>query len=141
MNIGARIYYEKSTGNIIVNTGQRSGDVIETTVEQDFYSYAVLAERVPETVGVIQLDYGQYAADYAQGGYIARVDMDTLEPLFTYPDPVDPETPQEPRAALSKQVDALVQDNTLLKAQSSALSERADFVEDVIAEMATQVYK
>lgn len=36
---------------------------------------------------------------------------------------------------------SLKQDNTLLKAQSSALSERADFVEDVIAEMATQVYK
>ncbi|WP_128102777.1 hypothetical protein [Paenibacillus sp. DCT19] len=40
-----------------------------------------------------------------------------------------------------KEFESLKQDSTLLKAQSSALSERADFVEDVIAEMATQVYK
>ena len=40
-----------------------------------------------------------------------------------------------------EEFEGLKQDNTLLKAQSSALSERADFVEDVIAEMATQVYK
>lgn len=40
-----------------------------------------------------------------------------------------------------EEFESLKQESTLLKAQSSALSERADFVEDVIAEMATQVYK
>ncbi|MFE0619713.1 hypothetical protein [Bacillus altitudinis] len=141
MQIGMRIYYELATGNVIVNTGERSGDVVATTEEQDLATYFALRDRVPETVNMIQLEYGAYAEDYAEGGTITRIDLDTLEPLFTYPDPIDPETPQEPRPALSKQVEALVQDNTLLKAQSNALSERADFVEDVIAEMAEQVYK
>ncbi|MGF6356756.1 hypothetical protein ABIE27_004680 [Paenibacillus sp. 4624] len=107
MDVGARIYYEKSTGNVILNTGQRSGDVIETTVEQDFDSYKVLAERVQQTVGMVQLDYGAYSADYAEGGVITRIDLDTLEPLFTYPNPVDPEKPTEPRPALSEQVGSL----------------------------------
>lgn len=40
-----------------------------------------------------------------------------------------------------EEFETLKQDSTLLKAQSSALSERADFVEDVIAEMAVQVYE
>ncbi|CAI6073884.1 hypothetical protein PAECIP112173_02304 [Paenibacillus sp. JJ-100] len=40
-----------------------------------------------------------------------------------------------------EEFESLKQESTLLKAQSSALSERADFVEDVIAEMATQLYK
>lgn len=39
------------------------------------------------------------------------------------------------------EINYLKHDNTLLKAQNLALSERADFVEDLIAEMAMQVYQ
>ncbi|WP_180287168.1 hypothetical protein [Paenibacillus sp. LK1] len=139
--IGSRIYYDKATGNVIQEIGQRSGGVSETTPDQDFASYTSLAERVPDTVGMMQFEYDQFKLDYEVGGVITRIDLETMEPLFTFPDPTDPEAPQEPRPALSKQVDALIQENTLLKAQSNALSTRADFVEDVIAEMAEQVYK
>lgn len=38
------------------------------------------------------------------------------------------------------EIEQLQQENLLLKAQNNALSERADFIEDIIAEMATQVY-
>jgi len=57
MQIGRKIYYEKSTGNVILDTGEREGSVVETTTAQDFASYVVLSQRVPETVGVIQLVY------------------------------------------------------------------------------------
>ncbi|WP_222124437.1 phage tail protein [Paenibacillus xylanexedens] len=107
MNLGCKIYYDKSTGNVIVNTGERSGYVVETTWEQDFASYLVLSDRVQETVGMIQLEYGECAADYAEGGVITQINLDNKKPMFTYPDPVDPEAPQEPRPALSKQVDQL----------------------------------
>lgn len=143
MKIGSKIYYDKETGQVIWIIGERSGDVIETTRDQDFKAYTALSERVSETVGLLQLEYGDYEADYDEGGVIIRIDLETMEPLFTYPEPepVDPETPQEPRPALSKQIEALEQETLLLKAQSGALSERADFVEDVIAEMAVQVYE
>jgi hypothetical protein len=65
MQIGRRIYYDKMTGNVIVDTGERSGCVVETTVEQDFQTYTALVERVPETVDWIQLEYGQFAQDFA----------------------------------------------------------------------------
>ncbi|CAH1216161.1 hypothetical protein [Paenibacillus sp. JJ-223] len=104
MDIGAKIYYDRATGNVILNTGERSGDVVETTQEQDFAAYAFLAERVPESVGMLQLEYGAYAADYAEGGVITRINLETMEPLFIYP---DPEAPQEPRPALSKEVETL----------------------------------
>ena len=61
MEIGRKIYYELSTGNVLQDCGERSGSVIETTQEQDFASYVSLSQRVPSTVGVIQLTYGQYA--------------------------------------------------------------------------------
>lgn len=35
----------------------------------------------------------------------------------------------------------LIAENELLKAQNKAMSERADFVEDVVAEIAVQVYQ
>lgn len=111
MKIGAKIYYDKETGNVIQEIGQRSGDVVETSTEHEFAVYAALAERVPDSVGMIQLVYGAFDADRAEGGMITRIDLETLEPLFTYPDPIDPETPQEPRPALSKQVDQLAEES------------------------------
>lgn len=38
------------------------------------------------------------------------------------------------------EMEQLQQENVMLRAQNHALSERADFIEDIIAEMATQVY-
>ena len=61
MKIPRKIYYELSTGNVIQETSEREGSVVETTLDQDFQSYASLSERVKSTVGVIQLTYGQYA--------------------------------------------------------------------------------
>lgn len=54
------------------------------------------------------------------------------------------ETPMEPpRVYVSvplEELEALEQGASLLKAQNNALSERADFIEDIIAEMAMMVY-
>lgn len=132
MEIGRRLYYDKKTGNIIVDTGERSGDVLETTQEQDFEVYKSLAERVPETVGVIELEYGQYRQDFIEG-VLTRIDPETKDLMFSYPDPQEPGEPTPPQPALSKQV-------TLLKAQLQAQTDRADFIEDCIAEMATMLY-
>ena len=116
MQVGAKIYYEKMTGSIVVNTGERSGDVIDTTDEQDFSTYIALTERVPNTIAVLRLEYGAHASDFAEGGVITRIDLDTLTPLFTYPDPRNPETPQEPQPALSTKVATLESETTATQA-------------------------
>lgn len=128
MNIGAKIYFDKSTGDVIENTGERTGSVVETTREQDFEAYTSLSKRVPETVGMIQLEYGAYAEDYAASGRLTRVDLETLKPLFTYPGPTDPETPQEPQPALTEQV-------TTLKIENETLKNRVSDVEMTITEI------
>lgn len=103
--VGRKVYYDIHTGTVIEVTGDAEGDgVSATTREQDFVIYWELTERVPETVGMIQLEYGAYAEDYATGGRITRVDLETLKPLFTYPDPNNPDTTQEPQPPLSSQV-------------------------------------
>lgn len=115
MGIGPKIYYEKYTGNIIKDLGPRSGGVRETTQEEDFESYLVLAERSPETVGMIRFPFEKYKPDYEAGGVVVRIDLETMEPLFTYPDPSNPEVPQDgPRQALSSQVSALETETSAL---------------------------
>lgn len=122
--IGRKIYYDKITGNAILDTGEKMGAVIETTVDQDFETYQALKERVRDTVGVIQLEFGQYAADFAQcNGY--RVNPQTLELEFSYPDPNVTE-PQESVFVkpLSEQIEETKQaivELTLLLAQMGGM--------------------
>ncbi|WP_405175096.1 hypothetical protein MHI27_27475 [Paenibacillus sp. FSL H8-0261] len=35
MQIGRKIYYDNATGNVLVDTGERSSDVVETTQALD----------------------------------------------------------------------------------------------------------
>jgi hypothetical protein len=112
MQIGRRIYFDLVTGNRIQDTGERSGSIIETTQEQDFEAFASLAERVPSTVGVIQLEFGQYFQDFMEcNGY--RVDLSGAEPtlVFSYPDPSVPTAPPVYQAPLTTQVAELKSQN------------------------------
>jgi hypothetical protein len=112
MQIGRKIYYELSTGNVIQDTGERQGSVVETTQEQDFEAYVSLAERVPSTVGCIQIDFGQYVQDFMEcNGY--RVDISGASPtlVFSYPDPSVPDVPPVYKAPLTTQVEELKSQN------------------------------
>ncbi|CAM2950485.1 hypothetical protein PASE110613_09050 [Paenibacillus sediminis] len=108
MEIGRKIYFDKASGNILVDTGERSGAVVETTQEEDFAVYTALSERNPATVGVIELAYGDYAQDFAGcSGY--RVNTSTLALEFSYPDPSAPQTPTAYQPPLTEQVSDLQQ--------------------------------
>ncbi|UQZ33660.1 hypothetical protein C2I18_08970 [Paenibacillus sp. PK3_47] len=80
-----------------------------------------------------------------RGPYIAAWNLDVPQPtmeeleaaweeLQQLPEPEPPET-------IADKADRLENENKLLKAQISAQSERSDFIEDLIAELATQVYQ
>ncbi|ACJ33056.1 hypothetical protein [Anoxybacillus flavithermus] len=117
--IGRKIYFDKATGNVILDTGEMVGYVQETTIDQDFETYQALKERVRDTVGVIQLEYGQYAEDFAQcNGF--RVNPETLELEFSYPDPnaTEPHEPvyQKPLTEQLKETQQAVVELTLLLA-------------------------
>lgn len=107
MEVGRRIYYDIVTGNVVLDTGERRGSVVRTTIEHDINVYKALSERNRDTVDVIELEYGQYAQDFSESnGY--RVNPETKELEFSYPDPNEEKT-QEPvyQKPLSEQVDEL----------------------------------
>jgi hypothetical protein len=114
MQIGRKIYYDLPNGNIILNRESRSGSAVtaDTTTEQDFVAYASLAERVPSTVGFIQLEYGEYDQDFMEcNGYAVDISGTTPTLVFSYPDPSAPEAPPVYRAPLSVEVDDLKTQN------------------------------
>lgn len=101
--IGRRIYYEIETGNVIVDTGERAGFVMPTTVEEDIQTFKALSERNRETFDYIELPFGAYAQDFAAcNGY--RVNPETREIEFSYPDPSEPEAPLVFQKPLSEEI-------------------------------------
>jgi hypothetical protein len=128
MKIGRKIYYELITGNVILATSEMQGSVIPTTIDQDFFNYAELKERTKETVGVIKLEYGEYAQDFATcSGF--TVNKDSKELVFTYPtNPGEP--PVTPSKPLSEQVTDLKTENSSLKQQLTQTNQDLiDFIE------------
>lgn len=82
--IGRKLYFDLVTGEVIVDTGERMGSVIPTTVERDIEVYTALSERNRETFDVLELNYGDYSNDF--GSAISyRVNVETKEIEFAYP--------------------------------------------------------
>jgi hypothetical protein len=109
MEIGRRIFFDKVTGEVILDIQPQNG--IIASVERNIEQFKVLSERNRETFDVLELPYGAYAEDFAQcNGY--RVNPETLEIEFSYPDPNATE-PQEPvyQKPLTEQIEELRQEN------------------------------
>lgn len=83
MNVGAKIYYDKSTGSVVLNTGERSGDVKATSTDEDFTAYQELSGLSKSAVGYVQLDYGQYRQEFASCTSY-KVNITTKEIEFSY---------------------------------------------------------
>jgi hypothetical protein len=105
MQIGGKIYWRKSTGEVILRIPHSIGGV-GSTVDDDFTFYPELIGKDREQVGVIQLEYGQYDEDFASS-YAIWVDPETETLKFAYYE--NGEQPEEPvyQTPLSEQVAAL----------------------------------
>lgn len=117
MQIGRKVYFDNSSGSILVITSEMSGDVAETTVEQDFAVYQALHERVPSTVGMIQLDYGTYAYEFGSK-ILDSVDVAALTLRFKDRPDSEPQ-PIPVTETLGQKVQRLETENTDLKSRLS----------------------
>lgn len=128
--IGRKIYYELATGDVILITPEKhSENATNTTKEQDFQMYEVLAARNPDTVGVIQLEYGQYRAEF-QSARSVRVDLETGQLLFEYPKYEPP---------LTTQIENLRAENEVLRRENERLQEEVNTLKIINADLAYQL--
>lgn len=64
MDIGRKIYYEKTNGVIIWDKGEMTGDVQETTLEEDKIAMPILGLIPEDQLGIKQLAYGELADQF-----------------------------------------------------------------------------
>lgn len=103
MNIGRKLFYDLQTGDVIFDTGERSGNVVELTDDEWIERIEALNVRVRDTFGTIELDYGDFAQDFAGcNGY--KVDVASGALVFSYPDPSAPDAPPVYQPPLSVKV-------------------------------------
>lgn len=122
MQIGRKIYYDLLTGESILIIPEKFNG-IKTTKEQDFAMYEILSIRNPDSVGLIELEYGQYSSDFQTANSV-RVDLETGNLLFNYPIFEQP---------LSVKVNNLEAENSALKAQNEALQQQVADLEMAMA--------
>jgi len=126
MPVGRKLYYELATGDVVLIIPEKHGiNAVNTTKEQDFLMYDVLAARNPDSIGVIQLNYGQYRAEF-QSARSVKVDIETEEIMFEYPNYEPP---------LTVQVEQLQQRNIQLEQENMQLKERLEELELAILEL------
>lgn len=117
-HIGRKIYYDVMNGNILVIIPEGQGYIQETTMDEDFKAYKSLNERKRDTVGVIQLEYGQFSQDFRECNG-CRINPDTLELEFRYPDTNAQDEP-EYQKSLSEEVNDL---NKKIDQQNQAIAD------------------
>ena len=92
--VGRTIFYDVQTGGVLVDTGERSGNVVPTTIEQNIQVYKALNERNRNTFDYIELEYGQYREDFLCATSY-RVNPKTKELVFSY-DKIEEDEEMEP---------------------------------------------
>lgn len=78
--MGRKIYFNKLTGNILLDTGERMGNVRETTLDEDMNTYSILQQS---NFDYIQLPYGYKSEEFSNMGSY-KIDITTRE-LIIYP--------------------------------------------------------
>lgn len=128
MNVGRKIFFDKITGSILVDTGEWNDVIRGKTVDEDITTYSILSERTRDTFGVLELPFGAFAQDFAESnGY--RVNVDTKELEFSYPDPNAPQEPPIFQRPLSEQVLELKQEQVLT---NQAVEENSTAQQDLL---------
>lgn len=104
--IGRRIFFDVLTGRVIAMSGETRGNFTPTNAEQDIANFKSLTELNSNAFDYIELPFGAYAQDFAEcNGY--RVNPETKELEFSYPDPNEPEEPPVYEKPLSEQIKEL----------------------------------
>ena len=94
MRLDRKIYYLKSNGNIIQESGDMQGFVVESTFDEDYENYIDLKKYDKDKIGCLKLEYGQLGqllADNKANSYKVDVTSNPHKLAFNW---IDYETGQ-----------------------------------------------
>jgi len=81
--VRAKIYYDTTTGAVLLVTPEMQGYVSTTTKEQDMLIYAEIKGKSTYAIDYIELPYGSMAATFANATSWS-VDINTKKLKLTY---------------------------------------------------------
>ena len=111
----------------------------EYTLPADLTDWVLVEEGAPcDRLNLAQTHYLDKPL-YTQDG-VMRYKLEGGKIVERTAEEIEADKAKLPKSAIPKTNAELEQENKLLKAQLNAATERSDFIEDCIAEMAMQVY-
>lgn len=85
MEIGRRIYYDVQTGDILLDAGEREGDVRVTTIDEDVLEIEVLSALPRESFDVVELPFGSLREQFLSCKSF-KINVISKEIEFIYPE-------------------------------------------------------
>jgi len=131
MKLGTKIYYEKSTGNVIFTRGDMQGFVIETSFDEDYEMYSDLRKYQKDKIGCLKLEYGQLGqllADNKANSYKVDVSGNPHKLVFAW---IDYETgqPGEPPKSVE---DLIKETENKIEKQEERINVLSSTIEELI---------
>ena len=96
--IGSKIYYLISNGNVILNTGDMMGCVVETSFDEDYNNYTDLSKYAKDSIGCLKLEYrelGKLLEEHKANSFKVDVSSNPHKLVFEWID-YDTGKPGEP---------------------------------------------
>lgn len=96
--IGSKIYYLISNGNVILDTGDVIGCVVETSFDEDYNNYTDLSKYAKDSIGCLKLEYGELGkllAEHKANSFKVDVSSNPHKLVFEWID-YDTGEPAEP---------------------------------------------
>lgn len=96
--IGSKIYYLISNGNVILNTGDMMGCVVETSFDEDYNNYTDLNKYAKDSIGCLKLEYrelGKLLEEHKANSFKVDVSSNPHKLVFEWID-YDTGKPGEP---------------------------------------------
>lgn len=98
LKLGTKIYYLISNGNVILDTGDMMGCVVETSFDEDYNNYTDLSKYAKDSISCIKLEYGELGkllADHKANSFKVDVSSSPHKLVFEWID-YDTGQPGEP---------------------------------------------
>ncbi len=89
LKLGTKIYYLISNGNVILDTGDMMGCVVETSFDEDYNNYTDLSKYAKDSIGCIKLEYGELGkllADHRANSFKVDVSSNPHKLIFEWID-------------------------------------------------------
>jgi hypothetical protein len=134
--IGIRIYYLATTGEVVCMTSERISTVPACTKAEDMLRYPQLKDKNIDEIAYVELEYGTFTSVFTNTvkSYSVNIDTKKLEVIYYTQEEIDAlKAPEQPIETLTSRVSTIskylsIQDSSIVSNFESAVTNLEDIV-------------